>query len=217
MAKLTAVNLPGSVSHRDQSPAGALADKPITGGRVVEQRYVRDGPVVRGSQTRLAGRDGIEMNPGPPLSNRERDLLVSYVEGVEASARNRKPLVFLAAFAVILGVAGVRELAHFWSNATARLDASALTKSIDMPDNAPPQLWTVAEARRTAALLHAGNRIQMFAVLEGVMGLIMLSFSLVALISVLSWWRNAERNAVMAKVGRWQLEQWGRNAAAADE
>ena len=80
--------------------------------------------------------------------------------------------------------------------------------AIQPPGDAPRHLWAVAEVRRTAVLLHASNRTQMMGVMVGVTALFLTCVSLVALIMVWGWWRNAERNAVLASVGRWHLDQW---------
>ncbi|MCA9256604.1 MAG: hypothetical protein KDA33_13240 [Phycisphaerales bacterium] len=148
------------------------------------------------------------MNSAPPLSDHERNVLETYVSEVITSSRGRGPLLVIAVSAVLLGAAGVVEIRHFWSTATAPFDVSALAQSIDIPDDAPPRLWAVAEVRRTASLLHTSNQTQMLAVAEASFGLLMLIASTLTLIWVWGSWRRAERNAILAKVGRWQLEQW---------
>ncbi|HPF37864.1 MAG TPA: hypothetical protein P5081_07120 [Phycisphaerae bacterium] len=148
------------------------------------------------------------MNAAPSLTDHERRILEIYLSEVSAASRGRGPLLTMAVFALLLGAAGVVEIRHFWSTATEPFDVSALAQSIDIPDDAPPRLWAVAEVRRTASLLHTSNQTQMLAVAEASFGLLMLIVSTLTLIWVWGSWRRAERNAILAKVGRWQLEQW---------
>lgn len=147
------------------------------------------------------------MESTPSLTEKERQILTDYIAHTERFARNfRTTRVAIAISAIIGSLLAIACLSEFWVATSTPYQNRA--SNIEMPADAPPGAWAVAEFNRTSALLHSHNQLQMFSMLLGVCGLILGTFAIVLFVMLRNHWRDGERMAVIAKIAKWQLEHW---------
>ena len=149
------------------------------------------------------------MHTGPSLTDHDRRQLDRYIKKLERYARDwpRNRISSMAMF-LLMGALAVYLLSNFWSGAKAEYGVVERLDGIAVPSDAPPDLWFVAELRRTAKLLHAHYQIRMIETILGVIG-VMLGLGVSSCAALLVFrWREGEVKAVLAKLARWQLEQW---------
>ncbi len=110
----------------------------------------------------------------------------------------------------ITGGIAVHCLHHFWTTANTDYGIAERLKESDDLEDLRSELWFVGELRRTAAMLEVNNQIQMRAVMEGVIGVILGVGAICGSVILVSRWRDGENKEVLAKLARWQIEQWER-------
>jgi hypothetical protein len=104
-------------------------------------------------------------------------------------------------------------LRSFWVGATKPYSVVDRLQSIEVPDDAPPDLWYVAELRRSVALLQTVNQARSLDIIQGVIGVFLALLGLGAAAHLLVRWNEGPRKALLARVLRWHL---GESTTSAD-
>jgi hypothetical protein len=143
-----------------------------------------------------------------PLTPEDRLLVEQYIADLERSAE-RLPKQRLVAVAALLfcSLLAARCLYHFSAAMNQPAPPSSRLETIEMPADAPPHLWLVAELRRSVLLLETANQFRMLAIFEGVIGLLLALMSIIGFTFLLLHWNDSARHAVLAGMLRFWLSR----------
>ncbi len=144
------------------------------------------------------------------LTQEERTVAERYIARLERSARNctrRRVYTVLGVLAV--ACCSVRCTYDFLQAMDSEPLVSEHFQKIEIPADAPRDLWITAEFRRSVAVLEVLNRVQMLGMAEGVLGLVLGVFAAGAAVLVVTHWNDGPIHGVLAKALRWQLAQEG--------
>lgn len=144
----------------------------------------------------------------PLLTPEERVMFKQHIERLESRARRLPRLrVVLVVVMVLTAMLAVHCLYDSFRTLTRTRSVADRLESIEIPPGAPPDLWFVAELRRSVLLLEGVQKLHMLAMFEGVVGII-LAYSIAFGFSVALVRRNEGiEQAVLARMLKWYLSQ----------
>ena len=143
------------------------------------------------------------------LTPTERAIVKNFVTDLENQSRFWTPGIVLLAILIILSTLLALHCIHQFVDCIQTAPSiSQHFEDIEKPANAPPDLWFVAELRRTAKFLELRNKMHMIATIEGVTGSILLAINIFLGVLISSRWKIAPKKAILAKLIRWQMAQF---------
>ena len=158
------------------------------------------------------------MPVSPDLTAEEQAVIEEQIRQLEQTAKILpKMRLFLIAAVLITGFFGFRNIAYFMK--VVNTDYS-VTKRFDgattLPDM-PADQWHIAELRRTSALLQVEVRLQNLATQIGVTGVLLVVLSVYLASLLVKCRKDGPRKALLARLARWQLQQWSPPSKRAEQ
>ncbi len=147
----------------------------------------------------------------PELDPKERMLAERLVTRLERSANYWRALrvLIMVVCLFIIGVAAMW-MWGFWQDVQGRYD---VLEKIEQPyprGAVPGDEWYKSELKRLILLVHDSNQGKMMMMIQGVVSVMLLFSVMMVIWGLVKHWNDGPEKRLLAKLARWQLEQWQR-------
>jgi hypothetical protein len=146
------------------------------------------------------------MSASLDLTPEEREIAEHYVETIERSAKQwpRMRWLCVGLLAWMFGFS-LFCMQMSWTGLMSPFSVTDRLESPEMPEDAPPTLFLVAEFNRSVALLETSNRAQVLYMIEGVIGILFAFAGVLLVVMMVGHWRDGPKKALLAKLLRTEL------------
>jgi hypothetical protein len=143
------------------------------------------------------------------LTPEEHKVAEQYLNKLERNAANgKKKRGFLVFVLIVCSIQGIYYEYCWRKNVLSDNSFVERLKQDEIPDGVLPKYWFVGETRRTAALLEAMFHKHSIALIDGVMGIILLLIAVFGWVFLYNHWNDYQRDALIAKILRAKYEDF---------